>query len=135
MFMAAALLFLIVLPFQIIIDRTRLELSPQGARLRQAGYELAAKWSDIADIRLQRGREGLITAQPMRNGGAARLALFRGVGIPLIPLYDADQRQLLAERRLIPIEAFAWHLRHGALADDIAGFAPHLAVVLTSRAV
>jgi hypothetical protein len=30
----------------------------------------------------------------------------------------------MAERRWIPIEAFAWHLRHGRLREDLARLAP-----------
>lgn len=133
LFLAAALLFLIALPFHLVVGRARLELSEEGVRLRQAGYALAAGWGDIADVRLERGREGFVTARPMAGGGAARLARFRGVGLRSMPLYDPDQRRLLAERRLIPIEAFAWHLRRGTLARDIARFAPHLAAKLASR--
>ena len=47
-------------------------------------------------------------------------------------LYDAEQQTLFAELRFIPIEAFAWHLRHGELRADIARFAPHLQEVLAS---
>lgn len=126
----AGLVFVIGLPFQLIVDRARLELSPAGVRLRQAGYELRATWDDIADIRLDWGREGFVTREPMTCKGAARLAAFRFVGIPAAPFYDEEQRQLLAQRRFIPFEAFAWHLRRGAMAAEIARFAPQLAPVL-----
>ena len=128
----AGLVLLIALPFQLIVDRTRLELSPEGLCLRQTGYRLSARWSDIVDLRLTRGREGFVTREPMVGKGAARLAAFRDVGLRGFELYDAEQQQLLAERRLIPIEAFAWHLRRGAMGRDIARFAPHLAPLLSS---
>jgi hypothetical protein len=126
----AGIVFLIFLPFQFIVDRARLQLSPEGARLRQTGYELAAPWSEIVDLRLAPGRQGFVTREPMAGKGAAVLAMFRWAGRPVAPLYDEDQRRLLAERRLIPIEAFAWHLKHGAMRDDIIRFAPHLAHLL-----
>jgi hypothetical protein len=45
-------------------------------------------------------------------------------------MYDAEQQHLLAERRFIPIEAFAWHLHQGRLREDIVRDAPHLAHLL-----
>lgn len=123
----AGLVFLIGLPFHLIVARTRLVLSSTGVQLRQTGYALAADWGDIEHLDLTPGREGLVTRAPMAGKGAARLARFRFAGAGGAQLYDDEQQRLLAERRLIPIEAFAWHLRHGALGEDIARFAPHLA--------
>jgi len=123
----AALAFLIGLPFHLIVARTRLVFCPTGVQLRQTGYKLAAGWDDIEHLDLTPGREGFVTRAPMAGKGAARLARFRFAGAGGAPLYDDAQQQLLAERRLIPIEAFAWHLRHGAMREDIARFAPHLA--------
>ena len=40
--------------------------------------------------------------------------------------HDDEQRYLIEEHRLIPIEAFAWHLRNGMMAREIRAFAPHL---------
>lgn len=124
------LVFLIFLPFQFIVDRARLRLSPEGAHLWQTGYQLVAPWSDIVDLRLTPGRQAFVTREPMAGKGAAVLSMFRWAGRPLTPLYDEDQRRLLAERRLIPIEAFAWHLKHGSMREDIIRFAPHLAPLL-----
>jgi hypothetical protein len=118
----AGLVFLILLPFHLIVGRTRLVLSEAGVRLRQAGYQLEAGWADIEDLDLTPHRESFVTREPMAGKGAVRLARFR-----VSPLYDAEQQRLLAERRLIPIEAFAWHLRRGAMRADIEHLAPRLA--------
>lgn len=122
-----ALVFLIVLPFHFIVGRTRLALSDRGVSLKQTGYALSARWDEIEALDLTPRREGFITRGPISGPGAARLAGFRFAGTPGAPLYDEVQQGLLAERRLIPIEAFAWHLRRGRMRDDIARFAPHLA--------
>lgn len=122
----AGILLLIGLPFQLLIDRTRLELSAEGVQLRQTGYKLQASWDDIAELRLERGREGFVTNKPITSSGAKLLAAFRAAGMPGAPLYDARQQALLAEQRFIPIEAFAWHLRHGKLYSDITRLAPQL---------
>ncbi len=127
-FTTAGLLLLILLPFHLIVSRTRLVLSETGARLHQAGYRLEASWTDIEDLDLTPRRESFITCEPMAGKGAARLARFR-----TSPLYDDEQQRLLAEQRLIPIEAFAWHLRHGRMREDIERFAPHLARAFRAR--
>jgi hypothetical protein len=129
----AGLVFLITLPFHFIVRGTRLVLCATGVRLRQAGYDLAASWDEIEDLNLTRGREGFVTREPMTGKGAARLARFSFAGGPFASIYDAEQQRLLAERRLIPIEAFAWHLRHGEMRDDINRFAPHLAMAFNAR--
>ena len=128
----AGIIVLIILPFQWIVDRTRLEISPQGVCLRQTGYMLEKAWPEVTGMRLMRGSEGFITSTPLTGKGAQRLASLRGFGMIGAPLYDAEQQTLLAERRFIPIEAFAWHLRHGELRADIARFAPHLREALVS---
>lgn len=122
-----ALVFLIILPFHFIVGWTRLTLSERGVSLRQTGYALAAGWDEIEALDLTPRREGFVTRAPMTSAGAVRLAGFRFAGMPGAPLYDEVQQGLLAERRLIPIEAFAWHLRCGRMRGDIARFAPHLA--------
>jgi hypothetical protein len=120
----AALLFLVLLPFDWLVRWTRLELSPNGVRLRQFAYTLDTAWSNIGNLSMVRGREGFVTKEPMSGKGAARLAAFRGPAG--MTLFDREQRQLVGQRRFIPIEAFAWHIRHGNLGADIARFAPDL---------
>ena len=124
--LTAAIVFLLILPFDLIVARTRLELTSAGPRLRQFGYQLTTDWDNIQGLCLERGREAFVTDRPLDSDGAARLAHFRFAGAHYAPLYDDRQMQLLDERRLIPIEAFAWHLRHGEMRDDIIAFAPHL---------
>ncbi len=127
----AGLVFLIFLPLDRMLGWTRLELSPKGVRLKQIGYTLEAPWAEVAGIRFGRGREAFVTNTPLAGKGAKRLAALRGFGFRGgLSLYDAEQQRLLAERRLIPIEAFAWHLRRGKLRADIVRFAPHLTEAL-----
>lgn len=127
MLVTALLIILIMLPFQLILNWTRLELSEKSVRLRQVGYTLETPWSNVAEIRLGRGREGFVTSEPIPGKGAARLARFSGLRVRGgARLYDEEQRALLAEHRLIPIEAFAWHLRRGTLRTDIARCGPRL---------
>ncbi len=133
MLATAGLVFLIALPFEFLVRRTRLELSEEGVRLHQAGYRLAAIWADIETLDLTPRREGFVTRAPMTGRGSTRLARFRFAGTGTAPLYDAAQQALLAEQRLIPIEAFAWHLRRGSMGQDIALFAPQLATALAAN--
>ena len=126
-FVTAGLVFLIALPFHFIVGRAQLRLSETGIVLRQTGYELSANWDEIEQLDLTANREGFVTRESMAGKGAARLARFRFAGVGATALYDADRQTLLAQRRLIPIEAFARHLRQGEMREDIERFAPHLA--------
>lgn len=105
----------------------RLELTAQGVRLRQVGYTLETAWSNINAIGLTRGAEFLVTAQPMTGKGCKRLAAAAQPKKVLAAMYDQGRVDLIIAHRLIPIEPFGWHLRHGSqLRSAILGFAPQL---------
>lgn len=120
------ILFVATVGMHALIAYARLELSAEGIRLRQIGMNLFAPWPEVAGWRLERGREGFVTRGPITGRGAANLAAVRGFGIYGAPIYDEEQRAAMAERRWMPIEAFAWHARHGRLREDVAYFAPSL---------
>ncbi len=123
----AGLIFLIMLPFQWLLYRTKLTVSAAGVSLKQTGGTLQAPWNEIIRIRIDKGREGFVTSVPMTGSGAELFARFRGIGQRgSAATYDDEQRALLEERRFIPIEAFGWYLRRGTLFDDIVRFAPQL---------
>lgn len=130
--LCSALMILIAAPIEWIIRRTKLVLNAEGVVLRQAGYRLETSWANVIRLRLDRGREGFILASPLEGKGAHRLASFRGASMNGAPMYDGEQQQLLAERRFIPFEAFAWHLRRGRLRADLEDFAPHLQPMLAT---
>jgi hypothetical protein len=119
-----AILTPIALGTHALISYARLELNPEGVRLRQIGMNMAAPWSDIAGLRLERRREGFVTRNPISGAGAGRLAALRGYGYAGAAMYNEEQQAAMAERRWIPIEAFAWHLRRGHLRQDLAQLAP-----------
>ncbi len=114
----------VALGMHALIRRARLELDAEGVRLRQIGFDLRVPWSRIAELSLERGREGFLTREPIDGDGAARLAGLRRFGFLGAPMYSSDQQAAMAGRRWIPIEPFAWALRRGSLAADIARFAP-----------
>jgi len=119
-----AILTLMLLGLHALISYARLELTAEGVRLRQIGMNLAAPWIDVAGLRLDRGHEGFVTLHPISGSGAANLAAVRGLGWYFNPIYNEEQQAVMADRRWIPIEAFAWHLRHGRLRADLARLAP-----------
>lgn len=129
-FLAALLPF--ALGMQWLIDRARLEISPEGVRLRQTGYRLETPWANIVDLLLEHGREGFVTREPVGGQGQELLAATAGMGVAFTPIYDDRHRALLGEHRLIPFEAFAWHLRHGPLRSEIEEYAPHLRPALAA---
>ena len=112
-----------------LVRRARLEISDEGICLRQTGYRLEAKWSDVTELIVERGREGFVTRRPVGGKGAERLAA--AASVSGYSQFDEAQRALLDAHRLIPIEAFAWHLRKGMLGRDIRRCAPHLASAVT----
>lgn len=105
-----------------LVRKSRLEISPQGVRLREAGSDLKIAWPEITGIRLDRGHEGFITARSIEGKGAERLAANAGP----MQMHDTLDMQLLGEQRFIPIKAFAFHLRSGDMREVILGYAPHL---------
>jgi len=116
-----------------MIRAATLTTSGDGIVLVQIGYRLEATWPDVVGVRLDRGSEGLVLGVEAGGKGAALLA-WSGRALPTIGLgdyYDAEQQALLDAHRLIPIEAFAWHLRHGTLRSQIEQHAPHLCAALT----
>jgi hypothetical protein len=122
--LVCAFLTLLVLGLHALISYARLELTAEGVRLRQIGINLAVPWIDVAGLRLDRGHEGFVTLRPIGGSGAANLAAIRGLGWYFIPIYNKEQQAVMADRRWIPIEAFAWHLRRGRLREDLARLAP-----------
>ena len=125
----ASFMFFIINIFVFIFCRaTRLELTTEGIRLRQTGYKLETTWSNLQSVYSAKSHEGLVTNQPMTGKGAKFLAGFQNSGGWWGAFYDDEQRVLLDEKRLIPIEAFAWHLRKGGqrLREDLLRYAPQL---------
>ena len=95
-------------------------------KLYYLGGNLETPWSNVIGVRLDRGREGFFTREPLLGRGARRLAGVRGLAYYGQPAYDEQQRQLMGKRRVIPIDAFASQLRHGPLLADVMRFAPWL---------
>lgn len=109
------------------VNRLRLELSPCGVHHRHGRLVLEAVWSEVERLRLDRGREGFVVRSPLEGKAAARLAARRGIVVQGQPWYDDEQRALIAERRFIPIDPFAWLIKKGRLLRDLDEFAPALA--------
>jgi hypothetical protein len=117
-----------MLPIVFWADRAaRLTVAPDGVELRQAGATLQTTWSNIAALRDTPGGEGFVLHEPMSGRGAERFALTAGVRVRGAALYDDARLQLIAARRFIPIEAFAYWLRRGDLRAVLKEWAPHLA--------
>jgi hypothetical protein len=110
------------------LTRTFVALTADGVELRQLGMQLRAPWADVSLLSLRRGREGFILERPLEGRGARRLAGLKDIGLLGAPLYDDEQRQQLREQLFIPIEAFAWHVKHGTLAEEVARRAPHVRI-------
>jgi hypothetical protein len=123
--LAIMLLSMAVL-FSPLVIYPRLELTAKGITLRQIGYQLGTTWDNVAQLHDVRSREGLILHRPMECRGAFLMRAFSRRSIHYMRIYDDLQSRLLSERRYIPIEAFAYWLKHGQLRDDLASHAPSI---------
>jgi hypothetical protein len=120
----------VLIPLE-LVRVSRLVLSAEGIDLR--GFRdrksgLFTRWENVAAIRLEKpGAEGLILKEPLQGRDAERLARFRGAMINGAPMNDSEKRDLLGEHRFLPIEPFAYWIRHGDLWEQIRNHAPWLA--------
>lgn len=130
----AGIMFVLVLAIalagQWLMDRSRLVISPAGVVLRQTGCTFESSWANVAEMRLDRGLEAFITREPIDGEGLDLFAASAATGA--LPHFDQRHLTLLDEHRLIPFEAFAWHLRKGGMRAPIESYAPHLKEPLTT---
>lgn len=125
-FLLGALILLVcALLVYALVRVTRLVLTEAGVTLIQIGYTLQTDWPNVAQLLDDPGAEGLVLHEPMASRSFALLKAFRHTGILSVRLYDDKRNRLLAERRLIPIEAFGYWLDRG-LRDELVGRAPSL---------
>ena len=123
-FLTGLFLFGCAAVLYVLLRYTRLEVSERGVKVYQFGYTLETAWDNVAALYDVAGAEGLVLHRPMEGGGASVLRAFRKTGTRSLRLYNDEQVRLLAERRFIPIEAFAYWLKHGRLRGDLARHAP-----------
>lgn len=124
---SAVLITAIMLPiFVLAIRGARLWVTDDGIELRQLGMRVITPWNNVAGLRMVRGGEGIVLHRPLEGKGAVRLAASAGFGFRGASFYDAEQQQLIAEHRFIPIEPFAYWLEHGDLREALAGRVPAL---------
>jgi hypothetical protein len=113
----------------LLLRFTRLELSESGIKLCQLGYTLETPWDNVAALYDVPHAEGLVLHRPMQSQGSSVLRAFRNTGAGAgLRFYNVEQVALLTEQRLIPIEAFAYWLRHGRLRDDLMRYAPSIRI-------
>jgi hypothetical protein len=110
----------------LLLRYTRLVLSADGIKLYQFGYVLETGWDNVAYLDDSPDSEGLVLHRPMDCSGAFTLSAGRNINIKGATLFSAEQLQLIAERRLIPLNPFAYWLKNGQLRDDLARREPAL---------
>lgn len=98
----------------------KLLLFEDGLILRQLGYTLSTRWSNVVEFDATKGREGFVLREPIEDKGAYQLARLVGQSAGMNnSMYRGGRPDLVAERRFIPIEPFGFWVRHGKLLDDI----------------
>ena len=106
----------------------RLTVSPEGIRIRGAiGYSsLLIPWTNVERVSLRANKEGLILREPLQNRSVARWKNWTGVSFLGARFFDDEQQRYIDEQRYVPIAIFAYWLRHGDLATELASHAPSL---------
>ena len=118
--------FALGLGMYLLLRYTRLMLSADGIKLYQVGYVLETDWDNVAYLDDSPDAEGLVLHRPMTCSGAYKLSKHRNVSMKGGALFSDEQLQLIAEHRLIPLNAFAYRLKHDQLRDELARRAPAL---------
>ena len=125
-FIAGIVMLVFAAVMYLILRRTRLVLSAEGVSLYQFGYTLETDWENVAALNDYSGEEGLILHRSMDGPGARKLSDKRYAEIRGANLFNDEQIQLIAEHRLIPLNAFSYSLKKGKLRDDLVQRAPAL---------
>lgn len=102
---------------------TRLVLSPEGVKLYQFGYRLETMWNNI-DYLDDSEIQGLVLRRSMECSEAYTLSNARNLAINGEAFYTGEQIRLLAERRFIPLNAFAYWFDRGNLREDLNTYIP-----------
>jgi hypothetical protein len=110
----------------LILRHTRLVLTTRGVKLIQFGYTLETGWENVAQLDESPDNEGLVLKLPMECNGSYRFSRFRYSGYGDTPLFTREQLQLIAKRRLIPLNVFAYRLTNDDLRNDLLRRAPAL---------
>jgi hypothetical protein len=105
----------------------RLVIDSKGVALHQIGYTLRTGWDNVEAVLLTRGSEGLVLREPLNSIGAGTQAGFSNISYMGATYYGLTQRELIDQRRFIPIEVFAYWFKHGDLWDRMILHAPQLA--------
>lgn len=112
--------------------RIQLRVTRDGLTLSEGRRTMEATWSNIERIRVDKGRESIVLKEPVHGKAAERLASLRGFMMSGQPMYDEEQRLLMADHRIIPIQAFAYLMRNGTLQRSMEPFAPALAAATSA---
>lgn len=127
LWVGAAALTLILLPFVAITWHARLVLTPEGIAHHQFGYTVRSAWDNVLALDLRAGREGLVLARP---GTGSQLLRWSARAVARVAPGPVDgligEPQALSQGRLIFLAPFMQHWRRGPLRDDLRRWAPQL---------
>ncbi len=130
--MAAGILAVIMLPFAgflgFCVWYPTLFVGPAGVTVRGClGFStVVLPWENIERLRLSPATEALILRNPLEDRLANKLRNWAGTTMAGAPLFNDEQRQLIAEGRYVPVEPYAWWFEHGELLNTIRQFSPAL---------
>lgn len=130
---AGMVVFLMQSPFVLLLlwaaKAPRLILSESGIELHWVvGKKLFVNWEQIECLSPLPGHEGFVLRQPLAGRSADRLAATAGIRINGAPMYSPIEENTIADRKWIPLRAFAGWLWKGPLLADLERLAPRLAM-------
>jgi hypothetical protein len=107
----------------------RIIVGPDGLRFRGAiGFSSQLiPWTNVERLRLKPSGEGVILREPLQTRAAAHWKYWTGVTFMGSKFFDDEEQRYIDEQRYVQIQPFAFWLRHGDLAAQIAHYAPQVA--------
>ncbi|MFK7975168.1 MAG: hypothetical protein AB8C02_03485 [Halioglobus sp.] len=119
----------LVLPFVgllvVFARRTRLELSDQGLRLRNAGQSMDIAWPNVKRFDLHHG--AAVLNAPSDSPSIVRLKTLRPRSYSGQPFYGPEQQRLIDAGRYIDLQAFSQRLRGHDFQEQLWQLAPLVA--------
>ncbi len=102
----------------------RIIVGPDGLRFRGAiGFSSQLiPWTNVERLRLKPSGEGVILREPLQTRAAAHWKNWTGVAFMGARFFDDEEQKYIDQQRYVQIQPFAFWLRHGDLATQIAHY-------------
>jgi hypothetical protein len=106
----------------------RLRIGSEGIQVRGvvALETISILWPNVERFLWQPDKEGIVLREPLTTPAGRHLRNWARVQRNGMSQYDADQQELFAQQRYVPLRGYAYRFRQGDLLDHLRLFAPAL---------